>query len=96
VQTLLQWRKDKPVIHTGKLTHFMPQDGIYVYFRYDDSDAVMVVLNRNPEAKALELARFRERLEGFEQLQDVVSGETMPLAEQLQVPARSVAVSELR
>lgn len=30
---LLNWRKNAEVIHTGKLTHYAPMKGVYVYFR---------------------------------------------------------------
>ena len=33
-KTLLNWRKESEVIQYGKLKQFIPQDGIYVYFRY--------------------------------------------------------------
>ncbi len=33
---LLNWRKGNPVIHTGKLTHFAPENGVYVFFRYNN------------------------------------------------------------
>ncbi len=38
VSTIQNWRKEKPVIHHGKLMHFAPENGIYVYFRYNDKD----------------------------------------------------------
>ncbi|MCK7537386.1 MAG: cyclomaltodextrinase C-terminal domain-containing protein [Marinilabiliales bacterium] len=44
---ILNWRKDKEVIHTGKLKHYIPQDGVYVYFRYNCGESVMVILNNN-------------------------------------------------
>ncbi len=44
---LLNWRKHKSVMHTGKLTHYAPKNGVYVYFRQNSTDKVMVVLNKN-------------------------------------------------
>jgi hypothetical protein len=31
--------------------HFVPEDGIYSFFRYNENEAVMVVLNKNSEEK---------------------------------------------
>ena len=95
VQTLLTWRRDKEVIHSGRLTHFVPEDGTYVYFRHDDSDSVMVVLNKNTEEVQLDLLRFDERLEGYQKASDVITGESMQLGGALTLPARSVRVLEL-
>jgi glycosidase len=58
LRRLLQWRKRTPVVQHGKLRHFAPVDGVYVYFRYDDSGVVMVALNRNAEAVPLAFDRF--------------------------------------
>jgi glycosidase len=95
LRTLLEWRRDKAVIHSGRTMHFAPRDRTYVYFRYDDSDRVMVVLNKNDDAVALKLDRFEERLAGYRTATDVVSGETRELGEALQLPARSVLVLDL-
>ena len=95
LRTLLEWRRDKTVIHSGRTMHFAPQDKTYVYFRYDDSDSVMVVLNKDDDTVALELDRFEERLAGYRTATDVVSGETQELGETLQLPPRSVLVLDL-
>ncbi len=36
-RTLLHYRKKTPLLHTGRLMHYVPQNGLYIYFRYDDS-----------------------------------------------------------
>jgi glycosidase len=95
LRTLLHWRRDARVIHSGELTHFVPQDGTYVYFRHDSEDSVMVILNKNEEARPLDLARLQERLEGFREAHDVITGEVHPLQEALDLPPRSVQVLEL-
>ena len=95
LRTLLNWRKDATVVHHGKTMHFVPEDRIYVYFRYDDEDSVMVVINKNAEAVELELERFAERLHGRGEARDVVTGEAFRLDSALPMPKRSVRVLEL-
>ena len=95
VRTLLNWRKDQPVIHSGKTMQFSPEDATYVFFRYTEDDAVMVAINKNSEAVNLELDRFEERLTGYRAGVDVTSGANLPLGETLQLPARSVLVLDL-
>ena len=96
VRTMLAWRRDKEVIHSGQLTHYVPENGTYVYFRHDVDESVMVVLNKNAEETELELSRFNERLGGYQSALDVVSGKTIQLGSTLKLPARSVLVLELR
>lgn len=96
VRTLLKWRLNKNVIHTGKVTHFRPQDGTYVYFRYDENETVMVILNKNQDVTPLMLDRFEERLKGFTEARDVLNDAMVALGGQLMIPARSAMVLELR
>ena len=94
-KNLLQWRKDKSVIHTGKLMHFTPHDGVYVYFRYNADEKVMVVLNKG-EKKSLELGRFSEMLGGIKTGKDIISGQSHSLETSLTLPAKAALILELK
>lgn len=97
VKTLLNWRKANPVIHTGKMMHFIPEDECYVYFRYDQDKKVMVVLNNaEKEEKVLKLNRFVEMLQGITAGKEVVTGKEFSLAETLTIPAKTAWVLELK
>ncbi len=96
LRRLLSWRRDQAVIHNGALTHFVPKDGTYVYFRHDASASVMVVLNKNSESVDLPLVRYAERLDGFSTAHDILSDETLPLGDTLPLSPRSVRVLELQ
>lgn len=96
MRTLLNWRRDKEVIHTGKVTHFRPENGTYVYFRSNAEDSVMVVLNKNEETTSLPLKRFAERLKGFTEAKNVITGATLVLGDELALPPKSALVLELR
>lgn len=95
VKTLLNWRKDQPVIHHGDLMHYAPLDGIYVYFRYNDDDMVMVVLNKNEEAVNMDTLRFHEMLTGKSSARNVLTGDSFDLGGHIKVPARSPLVLEI-
>lgn len=96
VRTLLHWRKDKSVIHDGNLMHFIPEDGMYVYFRYTDTESVMVVLNNNTTEKALSTKRFAERLTGFTSAENIVTRESVTNLQQLTVPGKSALILALK
>lgn len=95
-RTLLQWRKSKPVIHTGKLMHFIPEDGIYVYFRYTDHESVMVILNNNTSTKSLDTKRFAERLTGYTHGVNIVSKERITNLQQVSLEPKSATIIELQ
>jgi glycosidase len=96
VTTLTTWREDADVVHHGHLTHYVPQDNTYVYFRHDADEAVMVVLNNAEEARNLDLNRFAERLRRFSEGYDVITSQTVALEDSLTVPAKTPMVLELR
>ncbi|MDM8160665.1 glycoside hydrolase family 13 protein [Labilibaculum sp. K2S] len=74
LKKLLNWRKENPVIHTGKLMHYVPENDTYVYFRSNLEKTVMVVINQNEKAQDLDLKRFSECLGAFTSGKDVISG----------------------
>ena len=94
--TIQNWRKTKDVVHYGKLMHFAPQDGIYVYFRYNEDETVMVVLNKNQEEKTLKTERFKERMCGFESGKDIISATVISNISEFTVPAKSAMIIELK
>jgi glycosidase len=94
-QKLLNWRKGKEVIHTGKTKNYVPQDGVFVYFRYDTKDNVMVVVNNNEKDQTLDLKRFAESLNGVTKGKDVISGKEFPMEKSLTVPAKTPMIIEL-
>jgi len=96
LRKLLNWRKGSEVIHYGKLKQFVPQDGIYVYFRYLDMDAVMVVINKNKENKQLDLSRFNEVLNDYKEGMDVMTGEKYLFEESIDLQPETAYILELR
>jgi glycosidase len=95
VRTLLNWRKNSPTIHHGKFMHFAPIRNVYVYFRYDSDNTVMVVLNRDEEMITLETSRFAERVGDATHGTDVIGGKRFSIEESLVLAPRSVLILEL-
>lgn len=96
LQSLLNWRKNADVIHYGKLKQFIPENGIYVYFRYTAEDAVMVVINKNQGPEELSPGRFQEVLKDYSSGRDVVSGEVFKLDSKMNIPAETALILELK
>jgi len=96
MRTLLNWRKSKSVIHTGKLMQFTPIKNVYAYFRYDDTDTVMVVFNRGTESVSLDMARFTERLGNSTSAEDVITGKRFNIESAIMLEPRSVMILEVK
>ncbi|MFM9839364.1 MAG: glycoside hydrolase family 13 protein [Cyclobacteriaceae bacterium] len=95
LKKLLQWRKNKSVIHSGKLKHYIPKDNVYVYFRTSEKEKVMVVLNGNAEAKKLDIKRYEESLGGNVKAKNSLTGEMITDLSQFSFPAYSAIILEL-
>ena len=96
MRKLLNWRKSNEVIHKGKLTHFIPQDGVYVYFRHHEGQKVMVVLNKNKEPYNLKLKRFAEMIGDAKKGRDIVSGEPITIHGSFELEPMAPMIIELQ
>jgi neopullulanase len=92
---LLNWRKGNQVVQEGKLTHYIPEKGVYVYFRTLGKESVMVIMNNNKTEKALETTRYKENLDGFIRGKDVMDGTVNNDLRNITVPAKTVKIIEL-
>ncbi len=96
MKKLLNWRKGEKAIHSGKLTHFIPEDNIYVYFRYDGSKTIMVAMNANTATKKLSAQRFAEIIhQGMTGL-NVMTGASISDLSTIDLPAMSATIVELK
>jgi glycosidase len=95
VRALLAWRRHAPAVQHGQLTQYVPQDGIYVYFRHTDTQRVMVIVNNNDDARTVATARFHEMIRESRSATEVLSGRQYPLADGVPAPGRSVTILEL-
>lgn len=96
VRTLLTWRKTATAVQRGRFLHYLPAQGVYVYFRDDGAQRLMVVLGRNEAPVSLALDRFAEGLRGATTARDVFAGTpAAPLGATLTVPAHAAQVYEL-
>jgi glycosidase len=95
VRTLANYRKYSSAIKTGKLTQYVPEDGVYTYFRYDDYHTVMVVMNTGKSEKTIHPSRFSETTAGYSKAKNIVTSATNDLAQDWKIPAKSIWVLEL-
>lgn len=74
-----RFRKSSSAITTGKTMQYIPKDGVYIYFRYDAKQTVMVIANTGEKTIKPDWNIYIERIKGFTQLKEVTSGKTQSL-----------------
>ena len=98
MSTLFTWRKGNKTVQEGKLTHYIPEDGIYVYFRTLEKEkkSVMIIVNNNDKyLKTVATERYAENLNGFKTGKDVLTGSQVKDLSKIEVAAKSVKIIEL-
>jgi glycosidase len=93
---IANYRKDNKVLQTGKLMQYVPENGIYVYFRYNAYKTVMVIVNSNEKEQSLVTDRFEERMNSFTKAVNVISDETLNSIQIIKVAAKTAVVLELQ
>ena len=93
---LFTWRKSKEVIHSGKTTHYVPDNNVYVYFRYNEKETVMLIINNNSEKQTLKTNRFKESIQNLKSGKEVLSGTTFDLNNTIEIEGKSALILELK
>ena len=95
-RTLMNWRKSKEVIHTGKTLHFIDRDNTYAFFRYNDTEVVFVYVNNSNDTRTVPWARYAEISEGLTEGRDVLTGESVNMNNLRVAPMTSIVVEFTR
>jgi len=90
---VLQWRKENAVMHFGKFMQFVPVENVYVYFRYTESESVMVILNNNEKAQKIDWNRYSEGVKNFTNGKDILTDKGIVVGDSLMIePLKSMII----
>ena len=78
------------------MRHYAPNNGVYVYVRYMDDKAVMVLLNKNKQDLEHHLSAYKEFLDGKKKAVDVLGNRSVDLSKSLLLKANSSLIIELQ
>jgi neopullulanase len=90
------FRKSSSALKTGQFIQYVPEDGIYVYFRKDNSQTVMCIMNSNDKEMTLNPNRFVETTAGRSKGREITTDKTVELGKDIVLPAKYVMVLELQ
>ena len=79
------------------MKHFIPQNGVYVYFRSVEDEVIMVVSNNTAKSAKIDLSHYDEVLQNRTFGVDVISGlEVLLDADYMDIKGNSILILELR
>ena len=93
---LFNWRKTQSAVHFGKMTHYIPENNVYVYFRYNTTDSVMVLINNSNETRAINTTRFTENIGNHKTGNDVITEQNIDITKEITLEPKSVLILELK
>jgi glycosidase len=93
VQLLGTYRKSSAALKTGEMMQYLPEDGLYVYFRYTKGQTIMCVMNTDNKERKLNFEKYAERTDGFKGGKDIVTG--AQIGNEFTMAAMSMQVIEL-
>ncbi len=93
---LLNWRKTNSAITNGKFIHYAPQkNDVYVYFRYNDKQKVMVLLNKNSDSARLDINRYAQMIANKFKAKDIISDREINVENTLTIPPKTAMILEI-
>lgn len=92
---MANFRKNSSALGTGKLMHYVPKDGLYVYFRYDNKQTVMCIMNTAQDKRQINFNDYKERTGGFTKGNNVISGEVVNVLDGAAIGPMEMWVLEL-
>jgi glycosidase len=93
IKLLGNYRKNSSALKTGSFMQYLPDNGLYVYFRYDKSQTVMCVMNTDTMERKVSLSNFQERTAGFKGGKNIENGNT--IGSTFTIPSMTMQVIEL-
>ena len=80
VKTIANFRKTSSAIKTGKLLQYLPQDNVYTYFRYDNNETVVCIMNVGKEPKEINIENsYREMTKTFTGVKNILTNSVSDL-----------------
>ena len=91
---LLHWRQGNDVIIKGSQKQFIPYNGVYVIARQYGGKTVLTVVNGSKKPAALAVKRYAEVIGQAVSAKDILTGNTVSLASDVQLEPRQTLILE--
>jgi len=93
---LFNWRKSNSAVHFGKMTHYLPENNVYTYFRYDENKTVMVLINNSTEKQTVKTNRFSQNIKNFKTGKEVLTNQNIDITNEISIEPKSALILELQ
>ncbi|MCY7293691.1 MAG: glycoside hydrolase family 13 protein [Ferruginibacter sp.] len=94
IKTLANFRKQSSALKTGKMMQYLPENEVYTYFRYDDKETIICIMNMGDQPKEINLKeKYPDIVTPFKNLFNVITNDSHSLA--IIIPPKTLIVGKL-
>ncbi|MGB6036639.1 MAG: alpha-amylase family glycosyl hydrolase, partial [Cryomorphaceae bacterium] len=92
ISKLAELRQSNEALHSGQTVQYVPEDGLYVYFRYTDVQVFMVAVNTSDKEVSTKADKYDQFLKDAKSLKGALSDESMEIPSEFQFGAKSFSL----
>jgi glycosidase len=97
-KNLIELRKTHTSLQNGKIVHFPPKNELYIYFRYDDNEKILVAINNSEKENIIDLNSYKSLIGNNIKLPEILLGkeDAKIVGDYVKIKAKSSAVLLLK
>lgn len=95
IKKIAHYRKNCEALTQGQLKQFVPENGVYVYFRYHSNKKVMVIMNTNNKPISENTKRYKEMIENCQEAINIINNERIKIDSQVNLNPYQTLILEL-
>jgi glycosidase len=96
LKKLANYRKTCKAITEGKLVQFVPENGVYVYFRFIDNQKIMIIMNTINKEVNIDTKRYNEILKDYTLAKNVMTDKTLDNISSFNLKPNETLILELK
>ncbi len=94
VKTVANFRQTSSALKTGKMMHYLPDNDVYTYCRYDDKEKIICLMNVSDNSKKINLSeKYSEVYKKNNSIKNIVTGELH--ISTIEIPAKSIFIGKV-
>ena len=75
---------------------YLPVDGLYVYFRYDENQTIMCAMNTSDREQTIDFSKYAERTAGFSTAINVINNKSYNTSSAITIDSTQSLILELK
>ena len=95
IRKLGNFRHQSSALKTGKMMQYVPKDGLYAYFRYDENQTIMCLMNPESKGKTISVGDYPEMKKDFTHAKNILTNKITALDELKSIPSKTMYIFEL-